>query len=152
AGESKIAPISFASLLEEMLDRSAAARWPDPPFTLRQASSYDRRSKTPRNDDWFANKDWSNFIRAEKVPSGGGERTEYVMLDAQGPGAIVRFWVGGFTDRGVVRIYIDGAAEQVISGTADEMIGGPKYFPEPFAAVRAKGRDLYAPIPYAKSV
>jgi hypothetical protein len=145
--------VSFASLLDEMIDRETMARWPDPPFTLKQASSYDRRSKTPGNADWFANVDWSNFIRAEKVKTASGERTEQVMLDEQGPGAIVRFWVGGFTDRGVIRFYIDGADEPVMSGTADELIGGHKVFPEPFAAnAAARGRNLYAPIPYAKQV
>ena len=144
--------ISTASLLDEMTDAQAAARWPDPPFTLKQVSSYDRSSKTPDNFDWFANHDWSNFIRTEKVKTADGERLECVMMDEAGPGAVVRFWAGGFTNLGVIRIYIDGAAEPVMSGTADEMIGGAKYFPEPFAAVRARGRNLYAPIPYAKHI
>jgi hypothetical protein len=65
---------------------------------------------------------------------------------------VVRFWAGGFTDVGTLRIYIDGSAEPALIGTADEIVGGQKYFPEPFAAVRSKGRDLYAPIPYANHV
>ncbi|MCE9546457.1 MAG: DUF2961 domain-containing protein [Planctomycetia bacterium] len=138
--------ISFTSLLKEMTDRSTMARWPSPEFTCKQASSYDRRSKKPGNEDWFANVDWSNFIRTEK----NGGRTEHVMLDEAGPGAIVRIWAGGYTDKGTLRFYIDGATEPVLSGTADQMIGGKKYFPEPLSGVRARGRDLYAPIPYAK--
>ncbi len=150
AAESPV--ISFASLLDEMVDRGAMARWPSPEFTCKQASSYDRRSKKPGNEDWFANQDWSNFIRAEKVAGKNGDRTEYVMLDEAGPGAIVRIWAGGYTDKGVIRFYIDGAAEPVLSGTADEIIGGNKYFPKPLAAVHARGRNLYAPIPYAKHI
>lgn len=121
--------VSFASLLDEMVNRKTMARWPDPPFTLKQASSYDRRSKTPGNADWFANVDWSNFVRSEKVKTASGERTEHVMLDERGPGAIVRVWVGGYTNRGIIRFYIDGADEPVMSGTADELIGGNKVSP-----------------------
>jgi hypothetical protein len=152
AGNAGHASISFSSLLDEMIDNAAAARWPDPPFTLKQASSYDRRSKTPGNQDWFANRDWSNFIRSETVSTPDGERTEYVMMDEPGPGAVVRFWAGGFTNVGTVRIYIDGAKEPLLIGTADEIIGGQKYFPEPFTAVRSRGLNLYAPIPYAKHI
>ena len=48
--------ITLESLLHEMIDRDAVARWPDPAYKCLHASSYDRRSKTP--DDpagWFAN-------------------------------------------------------------------------------------------------
>jgi hypothetical protein len=145
-------PITFSSLVDEMTDSGAAARWPEPPFTLKQASSYDRRSQTPGTPDWFANRDWSNFVRTETVRTAQGDRTEYVMLDESGPGAIVRFWAGGFTSVGTLRIYIDGASKPSLIGTADEIIGGQKYFPKPYAATRARGKDLYAPIPYAKHV
>ncbi len=40
-------PISIESLLTEMVDRDAVARFPQPDFRLRQQSSYDRLSKTP---------------------------------------------------------------------------------------------------------
>ena len=36
--------ITLKSLLDEMIDREAAARFPRPAFTCRQASSYDRAS------------------------------------------------------------------------------------------------------------
>ena len=145
--------VSFVSLLDEMADPESVARWPDPSFTLKQASSYDRLSKTPGNVDWFANSDWSNFVRTEQVKtSAAGERTEYVMMDEPGPGAIVRFWAGGFTNKGALRFYVDESSEPILIGTADEVIGGQKYFPQPFAAVRSRGLDLYAPIPYAKRI
>jgi hypothetical protein len=34
--------ITLETLLKEMVDRDAAARWPDPPYKCMQASSYDR--------------------------------------------------------------------------------------------------------------
>ena len=50
--------VTLESLLGEMTDYGAVARWPDPPYTCRQASSYDRRSKTPDDPGgWFANTD-----------------------------------------------------------------------------------------------
>ena len=61
-------PVSIESLLTEMVDRDAVARFPLPDFRLRQQSSYDRRSKTPdESDGWFANKDHTkNFVRVEQ--------------------------------------------------------------------------------------
>src|SRR5205085_8865586 len=44
-------PITLESLLKEMVDRDAAARFPDPAYTCKQFSSYDRRSTTPDNPD-----------------------------------------------------------------------------------------------------
>ncbi len=71
--------VTLESLLKEMLDRDATARWPAPEFVSRQAGSYDRRKKTPGDPDgWFANNDYSIFIRSERQQ----DRTEWVMLDA----------------------------------------------------------------------
>ena len=39
---SAAAPVSLDSLLQEMLDVESIARWPQPEFTCKQASSYDR--------------------------------------------------------------------------------------------------------------
>jgi len=41
-------------LLEDMLDRSRIAEFPQPEFVCKQASSYNRRSITPGNPDWLA--------------------------------------------------------------------------------------------------
>lgn len=47
-------PITIESLLTELIDRDAVARFPQPDFRLRQQSSYDRLSKTPDDPDgWF---------------------------------------------------------------------------------------------------
>lgn len=81
-------PVSVESLLNEMINHGERARFPEPAFTCKQFSSYDRA--TVAKDDpggWFANDDRSMFIRVEKLNG----RREFVMMDAEGPGAIVRF-------------------------------------------------------------
>ena len=83
--------ITLESLLDEMLNRDTLARMDEPAYMTRQASSYDRRSVGPDKQGWYANEDWSHFIRKEQKDG----RIEWVMLDAKGPGCIVRFWMGG---------------------------------------------------------
>jgi hypothetical protein len=86
-------PITLESLLLEMADRDAVARWPDPPYSCQQTSSWDRDSKAPDQPGWFANIDSGQYIRSET----NGGRLESVMMDAAGPGSIVRWWAGGTT-------------------------------------------------------
>ena len=82
--------ISLKILLHEMTDRSVLARWPENAYTCKQFSSYDRSSHNMTDKRaWFGNFDQGQFIRQEE----NGGRTEYVMMDAEGPGAIVRFWM-----------------------------------------------------------
>lgn len=51
-------PISIQSLLNEVIDRDAVARFPATGFRLKQNSSYNRASKTPEDaNGWFNNKD-----------------------------------------------------------------------------------------------
>lgn len=148
--------ITLGSLLQEMADRSSLARLPDPAFTVSQASSYDRRSTAPGNEDWFANDDRSQFIRTDSLDG----RREFVMMDEKGPGAIVRFWMtfagkdGG--GHGTLRVYLNG--EPVISGDArmllglGALVGFPLADAEPAQVnYQRRGYDLYLPIAYAKS-
>ena len=107
-------PITLESLLLEMVDRDALARWPEPSYTCRQASSYDRRSLAPGQPGWFANEDTGQYLRVET----NAARLESVMLDAEGPGCIVRWWTGSIAGEigppGLVRVYLDGSATPVI--------------------------------------
>ena len=49
--------VSIQSLLQEMTDRDNVARFPKSNFRLKQASSYNRASKTPDEPKgWFMNK------------------------------------------------------------------------------------------------
>lgn len=45
--------VNLDSLLEELLDRSRIAEFPEPEFLCKQFSSYDRRAKEPGNADWY---------------------------------------------------------------------------------------------------
>ena len=140
--------ITFESLLDEMVDRDAAARFPQPAYSCRQASSYDRASVwADAPVAWWANNDRSFFVRSEKNDG----REEWVMMDAEGPGCIVRWWITASNPMGNVRIYIDGAKEPVVCEPARKLIGGDALVGPPLSELRARGFNLYLPIPYAKS-
>jgi hypothetical protein len=103
-------PVTIESLLREMTDPTNLARLDDPSFTLGQFSSYDRASVAPEQPGWFANDDGGGFIRTET----NGGRTEEVMMEAEGPGAVVRWWMtmgNPHMGTGTIRIYIDGEKE-----------------------------------------
>ena len=139
--------VTFQSLLDEMIDRDSAARFPEPAYTCRQASSYDRASVSPQKPEtWWANNDRSFFIRSEK----NAGREEWVMMDAAGPGCIVRWWITASNPAGNIRIYLDGQKEPVINMPAKELVGGTGLVGPPLSEVRARGFNLYLPIPYAK--
>src|SRR5437016_127830 len=95
--------VSMRSLLAEMTDFASVCHWPVPAYSEKQASSYDRRSVSPDKPGWFANGDFNQFIREEKRQG----HTEYVMMDAAGPGAIVRFWLTTVVKPGNLRFYFD---------------------------------------------
>ncbi len=138
--------ITVERLINEMTDLKTMAEFPDPPFTCKQFSSYDRKSVSPDDKNWFANGDSGQFLRVEDVAG----RKEYVMMDAQGPGAIVRIWSANPT--GTLRIYLDGSETPVIESPMDVILGG-KFpgLPRPIAGEYSKGWNLYFPITYQKS-
>lgn len=149
--------ISLKTLLHEMTDRSALARWPENAYTCKQFSSYDRSSHNMTDKRaWFGNFDQGQFIRQEE----NGGRTEYVMMDAEGPGAIVRFWMtfsGINRGQGTLRIYIDNEEKPVIEGNVRDILSGQVLCGEPLstsvpdeAPMEERGHNLYLPIPYAK--
>ena len=147
------AEVNIESLLKELADFAAVARWPAPEFTCKQASSYDRAKVAPDKPGWFANNDQNQFIRTEQTQG----RQERVMLDTEGPGCLVRFWLT--TDRnktGILRIYLDEAAEPALVFPAydllsgDLKIGAPLDQPHPgYRPDGNGGNTLYLPVPYA---
>ncbi len=150
--------ISLGSLLDEMIDRDNLARFPQPAYTCSQASSYDRGSVGKDQPGWFANMDRSYFVRTEEKDG----RKEYVLMDVEGPGAVVRMWAtwhgpGGkdFSD-GTLRFYLDGNPEPVIEGPITKIIDGGALVTGPLAEgvspetpYGQRGHNLYLPIPYA---
>ena len=159
AGAGEPDPVTLKSLLEEMVDRDRIARLPSPAYTCKQASSYDRHSTEPGSPTWWANADRSYFVRVEENDG----REEHVLMDVDGPGAVVRFWAtwhgpgGGEFSNGTMRVYLDGQAEPVIEGPMADLISGGALVGEPLShsvspetAYRHRGHNLYLPIPYAK--
>jgi hypothetical protein len=146
--------VTIESLLTEMTDYEAVARLPEPAFIVKQASSYDRASKGA--DDakgWFANNDWSKFIRSEENQG----RVEWVLMDVDGPGAVVRVWFAGTRPKGRVRYYLDGAETPAIDAPACDLIIGTALVGKPLAIENATGgggnpggMNLFLPVPYAK--
>lgn len=137
-------PVTTASLLGEMTNLAGMAEFPDPGYTCRQFSSYDRASKSP-SQDWFANGDCGQYLRTEETAG----RHEFVMMDADGPGAVVRIWSAN--PAGTLRIYLDGAGTPALEAPMDKLLGGtvPGY-PKPIAGEYSRGWNLYFPIPYAR--
>lgn len=151
--------ITLESLLEEMVNRDTVAQLPSPAYTCKQASSYDRHSTEPGSPTWWANADRSYFVRIEENDG----HKEHVLIDVDGPGAVVRFWAtwhgpgGGEFSNGTLRVYLDGQAEPVIAGPMADLISGGRLVGEPLShsvspetAYRHRGHNLYLPIPYAK--
>ncbi len=151
-------PVTLESLLKEMGSRDKLAQLDGPAFTVRQFSSYDRASVDPSDPEgWFANRDQSQYLRSET----NNGRTEDVMVDARGPGAIVRFWItmsGPHSGKGNLRIYLDGEKKPTIEGNVFDIMSRGKLVPAPFSfgvsgdtEELRRGHNLYLPIPYAES-
>ncbi len=151
--------VSLASLLDEMTSRKTLAQFPDPAYTCRQFSSYDRDTVAPDQPGWFANWDRSQFLRVEQREG----REEHVMMDADGPGAVVRFWAtwhgpgGGEFTNGTLRVYLDGNDQPTIEAPIAEVIDGGLLAGPPLSQgvspetqYPQRGHNLYLPIPYAK--
>lgn len=158
--------VTLRTLLEEMSDVTAHAKWPVPAYTCRQTSSYSRESKTPDTavedgtyrpasgrdwaKGWFDNHDFGHFY--------GQQGKEFVLLDTQGPGAVVDIWTAyGDGSLGTFRFYLDGDTVPVIEGDMVRLAGGEELVSYPFS-YRAPGKtensvwhgnNLILPIPYA---
>ncbi len=169
ASDDKPGPaIDLASLLHEMVNRNSATYYPDPAYHLFQTSSWDRAERNQQNyDSKFANKDHDNYIRKEK----NDQRTEYVIMDAKGPGAITRWWLPSeeLLRHRIVRVYIDNNPKPVIEENYKKLISGNSFVKWPFAFISSDekdsqyqyslpvgfpkqvGMDLYLPIPFSKA-
>ncbi|WP_218129612.1 glycoside hydrolase family 172 protein [Kriegella aquimaris] len=151
--------VSIESLLNEMVNRDAVARFPSTDFRLKQESSYNRASKTPADTvGWFTNRDFNtnekdrNFIRIEEK---NGQK-EWVLMDHTGPGAIVRTWMPFLsadkpnTDI-QIRIYLDGNPKPALEGNMLGLLDGSGLIPYPLAHQSLRSAVSFFPIPYAKS-
>ena len=145
--------IDVSSLLDEMASLGALTNRGPNPFRTYMASSYDRESKVPQISsdtatDWYANQDWGNYLGTE---TGGSGTSEFVLLDTDGPGSIVRIWSA--TPSGTLRIYIDCAATPTLEAPMVDLLSGQVApFLPPFAGLTADGANLEFPIPFRKHV
>ena len=141
--------IDFGRLLAQMLDRTSIAEFPEPAFVCKQASSYNRNSQQPGTPEWFSTDDYSHFVRCDEI----GDRREWVLLDVEGPGAIVRWWITQYKYDGTIRVYLDGNNKPVLEGTGNELVAGKSasIVGAPLSAKRAAGCNLYLPIPFGKN-
>ncbi|RDC54199.1 DUF2961 domain-containing protein [Pedobacter chinensis] len=144
--------VSLSSLLKEMTDTRAVTYWPEHSFTTKQVSSYDRKSVSPDQPGWYSNSDFSQYIRTEEKSG----RSENVMLDVNGPGVIVRFWLTTFKRAGTLRIYLDHQDSATIKIPSYDLLKGelalgPALL-NPHSSYQKEekgGSTLYLPIPYA---
>jgi hypothetical protein len=145
--------VSLSSLLKEMTAVKATTYWPEDHFTSHQASSYDRGSVSPDQPGWYGNADFSQYIRTEQKSG----HSEQVMLDVDGPGVIVRFWLTTFKRNGILRIYFDHQDSATLQIPAYDLLKsglnlGPALL-NPHSSYQPKekgGSTLYLPLPYAK--
>jgi D-arabinan exo alpha-(1,3)/(1,5)-arabinofuranosidase (non-reducing end) len=149
--------ISVLTLAREMADLAHLARLPDVPFVAGLAASTDRRSRQaplpgqPGDVGWYANDDFvtptqANLVRVEPGPDG---EDRYVLLDARGPGAVVRLWTA--TPTGTLRIYIDDDPRPVVEAAFRDLLAGDVApFVAPLAHVTARGYNLFFPFPYRR--
>jgi hypothetical protein len=142
-------PINVHSLLEEMTDLGGLARRSPVRFTTHEASSYDRRSVTPAAsasapEGWYANTDWGNYLRVEQTARGA----EHVMMEAEGPGAIVRIWTANGQE-GTLRIYLDDMVTPALTADFVALLSGQvPPFTDPFSVVNSTGRNFDFPLPF----
>ncbi len=140
--------VTMEGLLHEMVDLQRLAQPVTGGYDNDQQSSYDRASTAPENDGWWANGDAGQFIRSER----NGDRTEFVMSEMTGAGAIVRLWSANPDGGGTIRVYIDGDAKPALEEDFLALTtAAVQEFPGPFSGRRAMGANLYFPIPYQKS-
>lgn len=149
------AQVTIGTLLKELIDRDAVARYPELEYKSASFSSYDRASRS-KTQNWFANGDNNWFLRHETVSG----RDEFVLFDADGPGAITRWWMtfaGANGGAGGLRVYIDDNPNPVIVGTPFNVVSGEKITSSPLASsisqltpVGQRGHNLFYPIPYSR--
>jgi hypothetical protein len=150
--------ITLKSLLTEMTDPAAVARFPEPEYQCLQATSYNRASTNRNQPDqtvtgWFADSDGLGFIRTET----NNGKTEWVIMEHNGPGCITKMWTPffyyDFNERvgPNVHIYLDGSDTPVLDESLIKLVRGEGSFRPPLATPTARAGDSYVPIPFAKS-
>ncbi|MFO0890030.1 MAG: DUF2961 domain-containing protein [Isosphaeraceae bacterium] len=141
--------ITVESLLRRMTNTRWLAEVPSADERSVQFSSYDRstRLKDGKIIHPFANGDRGHYLRVE----GEGNRREWVLAEANGPGFLSRIWSAN--PDGELRIYIDGEKSPALAAPFAAITNGEVApFGAPFGHDASRGRNLYFPFPFARSV
>jgi hypothetical protein len=141
--------LTVESLLRRMIDTRWLAEVPSAEERAVQFSSYDRATRLENGAivNPFANGDRGHYLRVE----GDGNRREWVLADAKGPGFVSRIWSAN--PDGELRIYIDGSPTPALAAPFAAITNGEiAPFGAPFGHDASRGRNLYFPFPFAKSI
>jgi len=141
--------ITVETLLRKMTDTRWLAVPPAAGERTVQFSSYDRASRLENGKmvHPFANGDRGHYLRVE----GEGGHREWVLAEAHGPGYVSRIWSAN--PAGELRIYIDGALAPALAAPFAAITNGEiAPFGAPFGHDASRGRNLYFPFPFAKSI
>ena len=139
--------VTLETLLDEMIDHEAVARWPQPEYRTCQASSHDRRQKTATDPNgWFANQDYGHALRTQRIHG----REEWVILEHEGPGCVTHIWTPN-KDGGIIRFYLDGNDQPDIEANFTDLLTGRSLVAPPLGILAVRGANLYLPIPFAKA-
>ena len=141
--------ITLETLLRKMTDTRWLAASPQPGERTVQFSSYDRATRLEGGKiiNPFANGDAGHYLRVE----GKGDLQEWVLAEALGPGYVSRIWSAN--PDGELRIYIDGNPTPALSAPFPAITNGEVApFGAPFGHDASRGRNLYFPFPFAKSI
>lgn len=147
--------ITVETLLDELISYDQPTLFPEPYYTCKQVSSYDRRSLSPDQSGWFANNDGFGCISSDTI----GDRIQMLMFDEEGPGAITRIWMTTSNKQGVFKFYFNHSAEPdwVVDGFDFSKTGLPildglvfrhTHYKE--AVEKTGGNTFFLPIPYAR--
>src|SRR5271165_743245 len=141
--------ITVESLLRKMTDTRWLAVPPAAGDRTIQFSSYDRATRMEGGKivHPFANGDRGHYLRID----GERDHREWVLAEAQGPGYVSRIWSAN--PAGELRIYIDGALAPALAAPFAAITNGEiAPFVAPFGHDASRGRNLYFPFPFAKSI
>jgi hypothetical protein len=141
----KMSAVTYSSLLNEMCDPASLAYWPVQGWKNLQASALNTDAR--HNAGEFGPKAIGHFVRIEE--KAGGKR-EWVLMEHEGPGAIVRMWAPNMAKDAIFRVYFDGSNEPGIEVNMMEFFYGNDFVKPPFAAIKARGGNVFLPIPFSQ--
>ncbi|WP_425398605.1 glycoside hydrolase family 172 protein [Aeoliella sp.] len=153
--------VTTGTMVEEMVDLDRLSDMPEDDYKTLQFTSYDRRSSVPDGPGWFSNSDGFGgapippFQDVQKKPNDQGVG-EYVMVDVEGPGVIVRTWTAAI--QGSIRVYLDDSETPIYDGPAidflqrpyDTFLKGSDVTEEMLKGTFYQRDAGYCPMPFAK--